>query len=151
MREILFRGKRIDNGEWVESGSPARIGNDGVHWEIYLGAGKAAEHDLDEHGNILASVTLEECLFYKVDPSTVGQYTGLTDKNGNRIFEGDVVESADFTEEDGYGVVEWDDGAWEVGNGEWCGTFHENYYGKEFEVIGNIHDNPELLKEEAHA
>ena len=148
MREILFRGKRIDNGEWVESGSPARIGNDGVHWDIYLGSGKAAEHDLDEHGNILASVTLAECLFYKVDPTTVGQYTGLTDKNGKRIFEGDIIR----TERNGgrtYFVLFDDDLCAFIGR-----VYERNIFttfegdGDRYEVIGNVHDNPELLKEE---
>lgn len=130
MREILFRGKRIDNGEWVEG-----------------------FYSHEKVGGYLTAVFITEMLtdrvvaHHRVDPSTVGQYTGLTDTNGKRIFEGDVVEGADFTAEDGYGVVEWYDGAFEIGNGEWCGTFHENYNGKEFEVIGNIHDNPELLKE----
>lgn len=81
-------------------------------------------------------------------PATVGQYTGLTDKNGERIFEGDVLIGHDYDEEVGYGVVRWVDGAWEVGNDEWCGTFHDNYWADKYEVIGNIHDNPELLKEE---
>ena len=130
MREILFRGKRIDNGEWVEGGY--RHEKVGEYFTAVF---------------IIEPLTSGVWEHHRVDPSTVGQYTGLTDKNGKRIFEGDIVVGRDYTDEDGYGVVEWYDGAFEVGNGEWCGTFHENYYGKEFEVIGNIHDNPELLKE----
>lgn len=129
MREILFRGKRIANGKRVEGCLVIDKTKDCFilpttteHW----GGGE-----------------FSEC--YQVDPTTVGQYTGLQDKNGKRIFEGDIVEGCDYTEDDGYGVVVWFDGAFEVGNGQWCGSFHENYNGYEFEIIGNIHDNPELL------
>lgn len=135
MRGILFRGKRLDDDAWVEG---------------YLVCDSRAWGKTDVHTYIVNHEHPSGCfgsdIYIEVDPSTVGQYTGLTDKNGERIFEGDIVESADFTAEDGYGVVEWYDGAFEIGNGEWCGTFHENYNGKEFEVIGNIHDNPELLE-----
>ena len=129
MREILFRGKRLDNGEWVE-GYFAHYSRPGVP---FIGFNNAVG-------------TMMWC---EVDPATVGQYTGLKDKNGERIFEGDILEGRGFDAEDGYGVVEWDDGAWEViSEGNWLGTFHENYNGFEFEVIGNIRDNPELLKGE---
>jgi uncharacterized phage protein (TIGR01671 family) len=127
MREILFRGKRLDNGEWI-------FGMLGQYHE-----GIKATIVLNHFG------TMDSVDFICVDPATVGQYTGLTDKNSERIFEGDIVDGEDFDEEDGYGVVRWEDGAWEVSNEQWCGTFHENYYGRNFEVIGNIHDNPELL------
>ena len=128
MREILFRGKRLDNGEWVEGfyqASPS-----GNHYITYICAGGA-------HPD-------------KVNPNTVGQYTGLCDKNGKKIFEGDILEGRDYDEEDGYGVVVWDDGAFFIGNGSFSGTFYDNYYGEDFEVIGNIHDNPELLKGTEH-
>lgn len=65
---------------------------------------------------------------------------------GKRIFEGDIVEGVDYDADDGFGVVCWNDGAFEVGNGSWCGTFHDNYFGRDFEIIGNIHDKPELLE-----
>ena len=123
MREILFRGKRVDNGEWVE-GLPYKA----------------------KYGGISAIVNNDEERFLVI-PETVGQFTGLTDNNGKKIFEGDIVEGADFTVEDGgYGVVSFDDGAFEVSGNNIIGTFHENYWGKEFEVIGNIQDNPELLE-----
>ena len=130
MREILFRGKRTCNNEWIEGGFHSRFGK-----AYIIGISKTERIDGTE-------VILE----------TVGQYTGLTDKNGKKIFEGDIVEGLDFTAEDGgYGVVTFDDGAFEIVgscDNNIVGTFHENYYGKDFEVIGNIHDNPELLKGE---
>ena len=131
MREILFRGKRVDDGKWVYGHYVYQYGAN----IIYLPDG------VDEYGGFD---------YYHINPETVGQYTGLCDKNGKMIFEGDIVEGLDFTaEDDGYGVVTFDDGAFEVVGSCYnntVGTFHENYYGKDFEVIGNIHDNPELLK-----
>lgn len=137
MREILFKGKRADNGEWVY-GVPTK----------------------DTRGETVIIESVFECEEYNcrganclyVDENTIGQYTGLTDKNGTKIFEGDIVEGLDFTaEEGGYGVVTFDDGAFEIVgscDNNIVGTFYENYYGKDFEIIGNIHDNPELLKGE---
>ena len=131
MREILFRGKRIDNGEWVE-GSLLLLK------KPILYAAITYQHEWEDGKFTLVRMD--------VDPHTVGQYTGLTDKNGKRIFEGDILEGRDFDVENGYGVVEWNDGAWEViSEGNCCGTFHQNYWGNEFEIIGNIHDNPELV------
>jgi uncharacterized phage protein (TIGR01671 family) len=129
MREILFRGKDY-NGKWHFSMTISKhYYNDIEIFSYYIG-----------HGTTI------------IDAKTLGQYTGLTDKNGTKIFEGDIVEGLDFTAEDGgYGVVAFDDGAFEVVGicyNNIVGTFHENYYGKDFEVIGNIHDNPELLKGE---
>lgn len=124
MREILFRGKRIDNGEWVE-GSLV-IWKDGS-CSIEIGNFEAA-----------------------VDPSTVGQYTGMTDKNGKRIFEGDVVK-AEYKGNnkglDGVGEVVFKECKFALVWG-WhkeivCLTHFDNV---EFEVIGNIHDNPDLLE-----
>lgn len=142
MREILFRGKRIDNGEWVE----------GAYMPHYYST---------RYGKVAAIFTNEDvlCKTYRhpVDPATVGQYTGLTDKCGTKIFEGDVVDAHEAWW-DAYGPaghsspvipVRW--------NGEICGfdPFADYdcdcgvyIYGNEVEVLGNIHDNPELLKKE---
>lgn len=134
MREILFRGKHTRTGEWVE----------GLLWK------KKYNHD-KLFISCFPNKDDDEEIFIVI-PETVGQFTSLTDKNGKKIFEGDIVEGWDFTAEDGgYGVVTFDDGAFEVVGSCYnntVGTFHENYYGKDFEVIGNIHDNPELLKGE---
>ena len=73
-----------------------------------------------------------------LSPSSL--YSLHSEQYGKKIFEGDIVEGIDFSAEDGYGVVQWDDGAFEVVGNDICGTFHENYWGKYFEVIGNKFD-----------
>lgn len=131
MREILFRGKRVDNGEWITSSSIMQTNYSGTF------------------------LWYEGC-WREVYPETVGQYTGLTDKNGKKIFEGDILQ-------DKFGQIkivdycdEW--GAFRtcfvkalneegklvatVGGASFVGTIWRKY-----EVIGNIHDNPELLEE----
>jgi uncharacterized phage protein (TIGR01671 family) len=122
MREILFRGKRADNGEWVEG--------------AYLHLNTGNDYICD--GTVWIG-TLQPCK-NRVIPRTVGQYTGLTDKNGNKIFEGDVVRN-DF-----YGIKK---------TVEWCNGFYYPFVASpeftawdndECEVIGNIYDNPELLE-----
>lgn len=138
MREIMFRGKRLDNGKWIE-GHLIRCENERTR----ICESKTDIFCYEKDRSIIQTVAHETETF------TVGQYTGLKDKYGKRIFEGDIVEGADFTAEDGgYGVVGFDDGAFEIIGNNCCGTFHENYWGRDFEVIGNIHDNPELLEEE---
>ena len=144
MREILFRGKRLDNGEWVEGWYQPETTI--KHWNgIQETVGVTIAYKAEDG-------FLEDTL---VDPATVGQYTGLKDKNGKRIFEGDIVAQNwyDYDEprDDSFGKVvfcEYDcsfsvmdvnkDGFMPLGR---CGSYHW-----EVEVIGNIHDNPELLK-----
>lgn len=137
MREILFRGKRIDNGELV-------CGLFIKDFEIY-------GHE-DEHSYIVTHEHPSGCfgadIYFEVDPETVGQYTGLTDKNGKRIFEGDIVKhyhDKNFPESYSKGVIYWDEEylRWKrtSENVKVCIAPDCTY-----EVIGNIHDNPELLK-----
>lgn len=153
MREILFRGKRANNKEWVEGGIIPLDADSGYVFiaEPFLSASTLPIYEIIKHHTHL------------VIPETVGQYTGLTDKNGKRIFEGDILlvkttlDSVDkVTRDDEYivkGIVVFNEGHFEL-DGE--GLILFTYWGgkslfkaahfKEYEVIGNIHDNPELLK-----
>ena len=126
MRKILFKGKRKDNGEWVE----------GFYFKR------------DEHNHYIGDGQVPAQFFYEVIPETVGQFTGLTDKNGKQIFEGDIVEhhvQGDILVN--RGVVNWD-----KENARWAYQLNTMnpcfvlYNPKAFDVISNIHDNPELLR-----
>ena len=136
MREILFRGKRMKDGAWIE----------GFYCEFANNMSGEQEHFIQT----VKSDGRIDTLYY-IDPATVGQYTGLTDKNGKRIFEGDVVLFKWDKEHNYCHIIEFVDGefcatpvisrddTWQI---RICG---EN---EKFSVIGNIHDNPELLEVE---
>ena len=130
MREILFRGKRTDNGTWT-------YGYLFCIWErTYLCWGTT---------NNVPNMK-------EVFPETVCQYTGLTDKNGRKIFEGDVIEFADFFDSEIHrGVAYWCDFAFWLDctetEGDDEGIYSLAYISSNaLEVIGNIYDNPELLE-----
>ena len=124
MRDIIFRGKRIDNGEWVE-GYFVNL------WLIHY----------QKHQPI---ITDNNAVSYDVDPSTVGQYTGLTDKNGKKIFEGDIMAFTAYGF-DYVGTVEFADGSFSV-MCEHASPFLDQAVSKHGAyIIGNMHDNPELL------
>lgn len=141
MREILYRGKRKVNNEWVH-GFPfvSRKGEYKIKWyDPEYGSAKTSE----------------------VYPETVSQFTGLLDKNGRKIFEGDIFQLEDdivavvifnrgcFLLEE-YGLR----GAWTESGYDDCGGGYgviecepiDWYFLKDMEVIGNIHDNPELME-----
>ena len=158
MREILFRGKRIDNGEWVEG--------------YYL-------ERTDIYGNIIESVIVvdayeqitngqryvrsninREC--FHVDYKTVGQFIGLADKNGKRVFDGDIIKFHKYRyEPDWVGVVSYEHCSY-IATGRMPLAYEKRINEEAFycpfevvisgidkttiEVIGNIHDNPELLE-----
>lgn len=128
MREILFRGKCIYNEGWVYG-----------HFYETRGNGKNVHRIYD--GNIFKH--------YTVHLETVGQFTGLTDKNGERIFEGDIVTGLFLFGLSVKAVVTFQDGAfgleWYRGKAKTFNAF-TSICNVEYEVIGNVHDDPELLK-----
>lgn len=130
MRKILFKAKRIDNGEWVE-GQYVYITNPLTE------DGKPIKHLICNGTNIFNDL---------IDPDTLCQYTGLTDKDGKKIWENDIVELPD---EEGYFTCEWEeDAARFVMNGDGLTVNFDNYWSYQTEVAGNIFDNPELLEVE---
>lgn len=125
MREIIFRAKRKDNGEWVYGSlliqAGERINKDELTPVEYRILGCRGENHL-------------------VAPKTVGQYTGLCDKNGIKIFEGDILKGLYAN---GNAEVEMINGSWVGYAGK--GWTDIGYVVDRVEVIGNVHDNPELL------
>ena len=131
----LHRGKRKDNGEWIEGGM-LRVTLNGKTAYLIFG------DEFSLHGDAVRALS-----HAVVDPDTIGQYTGLQDKNGKRIFEGDIVtfktrvgsfkpHYVRWYEEDARFIVTGKDG---VRSYPMDRSF-------EYEIIGNIHDNPELLE-----
>ena len=152
MRELLFRGKRVDNGEWVEGQTVVVIHQDDNDLIFMPQHGEDVKADPME-GNDRALTSIYGN-YYQILPQTVEQYTGLTDKNGKKIFEGDIVEypieSGGYKEENIHEVVfENRHGTAYFGiklrNIETWG-FDMLVPSKLMKVIGNIHDNPELLE-----
>ncbi len=147
MREILFRGKNVIGGPWLNGDL------------IHTTNGKAP---------MIRTHSKNSGISYMVIPDTVGQYTGLKDKNGKRIFEGDILSFPDTGEEgyeykEGYAftnvaTVCWNNGRWELEDyGDYnSGVMDDMEVSCHYdfittfrigEVIGNIHDNPELIAE----
>ena len=130
MREILFRGKRLDNGKWVYG------------YYVHIGPVSCQRaYIIPEYKSAIYAI--------EVDPSTVGQYTGLKDKNGKRIFDGDVAKVLQGKDKD-IAYVGFENGAFmlypKTGN-IYERTLWEYWYNDwDVEVIGNITDNPELLE-----
>ena len=127
MREILFRGKRVDNGEWVE-GLIARIGEMGI------------SNIVEKQFDILVPVKTE----------TVGQFTGLTDKNGVKIFENDIIRIPNKgIFKDLIMKVQYNDGCFDVIgiNKDFRDYLKCWVCNHALEIIGNIFDNSELLED----
>ena len=150
MREILFRGKRIDNGEWVEGFYYHSTWRHGGETKTHDGTAKITT-GIKEFSGAYGERT--EIIEYEVIPETVGQYTGLTDKNGKKIFEGDIIFcrqeiNGNFIDRHmEFGYVEMKHGAFGLHRKQgYYRPFKDWLEDYEYEVIGNIHDNPELLE-----
>lgn len=128
MREIKFRGKRLDNGEWLYGSLLVSHFKDDKKERYFI-------------TQFSGNYTFE----HEVNPATVGQFTGLKDKNGKEIYEDDIL----FDESGVYAVVCYSMGTFCVDFGE---GFDLQYFTEGIheicDVVGNIHDNPELLKTE---
>ena len=141
MREIIFRGKRV---------KPVTLVSRWIFGNYVFKADNSlpglSKHFIAVHDGFGVSQWIE------VEPDTVGQYTGLKDKNGQRIFEGDIV---DHYYQKGFfnrGVVMWDSQnarfAHELRSMSPAFFMHNP---EAWEIIGNIHDNPEFMKEDSNA
>lgn len=173
MREILFRGKSIDNGEWV-FGYYTELPEGDIGATLMAGTDELLCEDTADY---IISIETKQCPSFspanpiqvfdadscKVHRETVGQYTGLTDKNGKKIFEGDIVQLHYFYEAHDpstLGAYEAEEtivaiiSVWDMGvgfdqvGGNLYGYLHDWLESPqdELEVIGTIYDNPELLE-----
>lgn len=141
MREILFKAKRIDNGEWVE-GSLIDLDIDSGYCYIVPPYKKASILPI----NFLITDRMK-----LVAPETLCQFTGLCDKNGNKIWENDILMAhldEFYPENATYETVEWNVSGWV---GHETGSIDRQYLDEfdleHYEAVGNIFDQPELLQE----
>lgn len=123
MREILFRGRRVDNGTWV-------------YGTLF---------DISDAHNPFIMFTNQHGFSEQVLRETVGQYTGLKDCEGVQIFEGDIVSCADMNDNDYIGKVVFDCEAWLVAGGNYCDSLYMANCKHRLCVISDIYDEPELI------
>ena len=145
MREILFRAKRVKNNQWVEGSYHKHETRQVCPYGDKLSPDEIKHliiRDTFADWNMPREIEATEVL-----PDTIGQYTGLTDKNGKRIFDGDIIEY--FGEQ--YQVIWKNDEATfsiALGNNEYC--YFDDLDSNLSAVIGNVYDNPEMQLEKEH-
>ena len=131
MRDILFKAKRIDNGEWVE----------GFYIKKHDETGKSRHY-------IYISKSCIIWEYAEVDEKTICQYTGLTDKNGNKIWENDVVKGNYWERGNSHihiGIIKYIGNAFKVVGVKQYEGYHDELNGS-YERVGNIFDNPEPVR-----
>lgn len=139
MREILFRGKCVNNSEWVE----------GYFYESKISGCYILVPELikkRKKGGIV--VICDDFKVYEIIFKTVGRYTGLKDKNGTKIFEGDILKFIDGDNEVSYYEVVYSEAncRWIIRQHEGATDDLDDFVGKYMTVVGNIYDNPKLLE-----
>lgn len=152
MRTIKFRGKRVDNGEWIEG---------------YVYCGDIYGRSTDINNAVEVLIINNDYDEWEVIKETVGQFTGLYDKNGKEIYEGDIIKEFNgYGSDNGIAKIEYDTATFDLGaRHEYrqtiCGfiakaidnqkynseSSTQSFYEKECEVIGNIHDKKEKVEE----
>ena len=141
MREILFKGKRKDNGEWIEGSLITSINRAWISSE-------------KTDSQRLRSISNTDAIWRSIEiiPKTLCQFTGLCDKNGKKIWENDILMAnldESYPEDVTYKTVEWGVAGWVTHEANSIDRQYLDEFDLEhFEVVGNIFDNPELLQEE---
>ena len=148
MREILFRGKKMSDGRWV--------------YGDYHKFSCTTSSTIPAPTHYIMGIDTSSKAQIWVDPATVGQYTGLTDKNGVKIFEGDIIQRKGYIYPLGRvepcrerivrGTVTWmndgrNAGYWAIYSKDEHGNQVNYIFDNTFAVIGNVYDNQELLNE----
>lgn len=141
MREILLKGKRKDNGEWIEGSLITSINRAWISSE-------------KTDSQRLRSISSTNAIWRSIEiiPDTICQFTGLTDKNGNKIWENDILMAhldESYPEDVTYITVKWNFAGFVAYESGTDGEYLDEFDLEHFEVVGNIFDNPELLQEES--
>ena len=151
MREILFKAKRVDNGEWVD-GYLFDNGFDGEEKKYFIGGLIIEKYN----GTACDEWDITGIDFYEIDPETICQFTGLCDKNRKKIWENDIVNTkSNVRVQIKFGLYSNGFSTWKHNQGFYMDFMDKEYYRPELGywaeksvVIGNIFDNKELLQEE---
>ena len=142
MRKILFRGQTRKFGEKVRMGDGQKLPG---HW-VYGGVLQGKSSHSIIYGGENADDQSEGLDKWCVHTDTIGQFTGLTDKNGKKIFEGDIVRAESILNSDTWaGYVVWWHGCFAIQEVRTKNVPAIDLF-RNYEIIGNIHDNPDLLK-----